>query len=65
MNLIRIYFYYSRFGTGYLAITNKATLTLTAVRAMSIGTNSLRMTVMKTKITFINIGALRISPFCF
>jgi hypothetical protein len=59
------YVYYSRFCTGYFAVTNKATFTLAAVRAMSIGTYSLRMTIMKTKITFINIRALCVSPLCF
>jgi len=65
MNLINIWFYYLRFGASYLSITNKATFTLAAVGAMSIGTNSLRMAVMKTKITLINIRALCISPVCF
>jgi len=65
MNLKYMYFYYLRFGTSYFAITNKTTLTLTAVRAMSVGTHSLMMAVMKTKITFINIRALCICPVCF
>ena len=65
MNLKYICFYYLRFGTSYFAITNKTTLTLTAVRAMSVCTHSLLMAVMKTKITLINIRALCICPVCF
>jgi len=65
MNLKYTCFYYLRFGTSYFAVTNKTTLTLTAVRAMSVGTHSLTMAVMKTKITLINIRALCICPVCF
>ena len=65
MSLKYICFYYLRSGTSYFTITNKTTLALTAVRAMSVGTHSLMMAVMKTKITFINIRALCICPVCF
>lgn len=58
-------FYYLRFGASYLAITNKATLTLAAIGTMSVCTNSLRMAVMQTKITLIDIRTLCVRPTCF
>lgn len=52
----------SRLCAGMFSVANEATSTLTAVRAVCVGTLSLWVTVMQAQSALVHVGALGVRP---